>query len=393
MPGIERRDRSHDRRARNRRGNLHATRRRSGDGPEGTLFADGHAAGSSALRKAPMETIAGLEPIQVLGRGARGTTFLARGARFPEPVAVKTIRPALARREGFASAFLDGYGALSRWNHPSIQRVHEVGRDEGRLFKIEAYAPAGSLAARLREGPLPEATAAAVFVDLLEAIVVLESAGRPHAALKPENVLLGPDGRARVADPSVCDADRGDRDLAHAAPERVFGVGDSRSDIYSAGALLHHMATGRPPCVGSTRRERMEALFRPADHDPRRLRPAFPDGWSAVALRCLASDPRERYATAAEAMEDARRVAEGGSPARRSAAAPRGSEIFRGRAMRPEDRGAPETGAPRAPTIFRGRESAPSPPRTEPPRGPAPSDPAAGKRVLRIFRGRVIADE
>jgi predicted Ser/Thr protein kinase len=264
----------------------------------------------------PFPQVPGYEVLGELGRGGMGVVYKARQVELRRLVALKMIRshgqPSDARER-----FRTEARAIARLNHPHIVQVYETGEWDSQPYLALEYLCGGSLADHAA-GRLLKANKAAELVEALaRAVDAAHLQGVIHRDLKPQNVLLAADGTPKVADFGLARlADEGagltnTGDVlgtpAYMAPEQAAGktreVGPL-ADVYSLGALLYHLLTGRPPFQGATRLATMEQVRTQPPLPPRRLRPDCPADLEAVCLCCLEKEPRRRYQSPAELAED-----------------------------------------------------------------------------------------
>jgi len=235
----------------------------------------------------PPVTLGGfLELGDEIGRGGMGRVFRAKDLRLGRTVAVKLLPLTLASQPEFRSRFEQEGQALARLQHPRIVAVHFAGQEEDQPFIVMELVEGKSLAGLL---PLPAERAVAVALDVCEALAYAHGQGVVHRDVKPQNVLVGPDGRAKVADFGIAKIVGAPGHTAsgevlgtphYMAPEALAGAPpDPRMDVYALGAVLYETVTGRPP-VGS--------LDFPAG------------GLGAVMRKALAPSPGSRFASAGE---------------------------------------------------------------------------------------------
>jgi len=207
--------------------------------------------------------------------------------------------------------------------HPHIVQLYETGEVNGRAFLAMEYASGGSLAARLRGSPQPPGPSAAVLEKVARAVAHMHQRGVIHGDLKPGNILLQSPASLdplKVADFGlarlVSDPDSAAR-LAgtpcYLAPELARGdaASDTLTDLYALGVILYEMLTGRPPFLGDTALNTLEQVIRDEPVPPRRLQPHIPADLETIALKCLAKDPRRRYASALALADDLHRFLAG----------------------------------------------------------------------------------
>jgi predicted Ser/Thr protein kinase len=245
---------------------------------------------------------------QRLGKGGMGAVYLADDTVLERPVALKVALfqgeegPASAerfRREAKAAAWL---------RHEGICRVLDCDQGEGIHFFTMEYVPGRPLSKVVEEGgPLGPPRAAALLARVAEALAVAHRAGVVHRDLKPSNIMLDDRGRPLVVDFGLA---RRPQDLALTGTGNVFGTPQYMSpeqingeevgpagDVYSLGATLYHLLTGRPPFQGATPTQLAQRIARQPPEPPSRLRPGIDPGLEAICLKALAKAPAERFAS------------------------------------------------------------------------------------------------
>ncbi len=263
---------------------------------------------------------------RLLASGGMGEVYLATDTALNRPVAVKTLRPALARDERSLSAFLVEARAQASVVHPHVLNVHFVGEaDEGLSFMAMELVEGGSLHDLLdRGGKLPWAEAARHMLGLAEGLAEAARLGIVHRDVKPSNVLVDRYGEAHLCDFGLAVAGDGmapsalapapPRSIAgtmeYMAPEQARGDPvDERADIYALGATFYHLLTGGPPI---TRPASLPALLLAHEGPPpppvRALRPDVPSAFARVVDRCLSRDREARFRSHGELVAALRRV-------------------------------------------------------------------------------------
>jgi len=261
------------------------------------------------------------ELIEEVARGGMGVVFRARQRSLGRIVAVKLLLGGGFAGESARSRFRTEASAAARLQHPNIVAIHDIGEHDGQLYFSMDLVEGGTLADRVRNGPLTAREVARIGGLIAGAVHHAHGQGVLHRDLKPSNVLLDRDGEPHVTDfglakhleSTVTLTDTGDvlGSPAYASPEQVRGetraIGFA-SDVYSMGALLYHLMTGRPPFQGDS----VEAVLRQvADAEPvspRRLNPSVPVDLETVCLKCLEKDPQRRYGTAGEVRDELERI-------------------------------------------------------------------------------------
>ncbi|HEY6745031.1 MAG TPA: serine/threonine-protein kinase [Mycobacteriales bacterium] len=245
--------------------------------------------------------------VRRIGSGAFATVWLAQDEVLEAPVAVKVLADNWASRLDVRERFEEEARILRRADSDRVVRVHDIGElEDGRPYFVMTYADRGTLADRLKDGPLPVAEALRYGADIARGLAVLHQVGVIHRDVNPGNVLLrsGPDGTERVliADLGLAKAAARGSGFTltvgtpgYTAPEQARPGDtplDRRADVYSIGAVLHHMLTGVAP---------------KQDEPPvpvRSLRPEVPVAVDRVVRQALAPLPGDRYPSAG-ALADA----------------------------------------------------------------------------------------
>lgn len=232
-------------------------------------------------------------------------------------VAIKTLDPALAEDDAVRVRFRREAIAAAAVAHPSIVATYDTGEDDGVAYIVMELVEGATLRQAIDlHGALPPARAADIASQVADALAAAHSRGLVHRDVKPSNVLVQLDGRAKVMDFGIAKAaDQGHEDLTRAgnvmgtaryvAPEQLEGtVVDERADVYSLGLVLYEMLVGQPPFGADT--ELATAVARLSAPAPRVLdaRPTIPPGLAHIVDRALEREPDRRWPNAA-AMRDA----------------------------------------------------------------------------------------
>jgi serine/threonine protein kinase len=248
----------------------------------------------------------------LLGRGGMGEVYEAHDDVLNRDVAVK-ILPGVASEDRRSLARLRREArAAAGLNHPNCVAVHDLVVADGRAFIVMELVPGRSLSRILDDGtPLLPAVALRIARDAAEALAYAHARGVTHRDIAPGNVIVRPDGRAKVLDFGLARAEdwtpaieggpspRGT--VAYLSPEQVHGRhGDARSDVYSLGCVLYEMLTGRPPFEGPSPAAVATQHVRAVPVPPSVLRPEISWDIERVVLRCLSKEPRGRFADASE---------------------------------------------------------------------------------------------
>jgi tRNA A-37 threonylcarbamoyl transferase component Bud32/tetratricopeptide (TPR) repeat protein len=302
----------------------------AGPGPEGVTLASQDPAGSAAVGNQTvgpdgvLRSFGDYELLQELGRGGMGVVYKARQRKLQRLVALKMILAGQLAAAADVKRFYTEAEAAAQLDHPGIVPVYEVGEQQGQHFFSMGYVEGGSLAARVKDGPLPPRDAAALVRKLAEAVAYAHEHGIVHRDLKPANVLLDGDGQPRVADFGLAKRLSGDSQLtgtgqvmgtpSYIPPEQAQGkiqeIGTA-ADIYALGAILYCLLTGRPPFQAAGVMETLRQVLEREPVAPRQLNPGVDRDLETICLKCLEKQPAKRYASAGALAEDLRRHAAG----------------------------------------------------------------------------------
>jgi TolB-like protein/Flp pilus assembly protein TadD len=248
-----------------------------------------------------------------LGRGGMATVYLARDIRHKRSVALKVLRPELGALVG-AERFQREIELAAGLQHPHILTVFDSGEAAGQLWFTMPYVEGESLRDRLRrERQLPLDDALHIAVEVARALDYAHRHGVIHRDVKPENILLTPDGDTALADLGIAralgpvEAHLTETGLAvgtaaYMSPEQASGERhlDARSDIYSLGLVLYEMLAGEPPFTGPTAQAILARRFTETPRPLRQIRETVPHAVEHAVATALARSPADRFATAAQ---------------------------------------------------------------------------------------------
>jgi len=251
-----------------------------------------------------------------LGRGAGGVVYKARQVSLNRTVALKIILAGQLAGETDVKRFRSEAEAAANLDHPHIVPVYEVGQYGGQHYFTMGFVEGQSLAERVASGPLPPRRAAVLLKAVAEAMQYAHRKGIVHRDMKPSNILLDAAGRPRVTDFGLAKRP-GSSDLTKTgeivgtpsfmSPEQAEGrqeaVGPA-TDVYSLGATLYEVLTGRPPFRADTPLETVWQVCRAEPARPSLLNPRVPADLDTICLKCLEKQRQKRYRSAGELADD-----------------------------------------------------------------------------------------
>lgn len=259
-----------------------------------------------------------------VGRGGMGVVYKARQRDLNRIVALKMILASDWASDEEIRRFQAEARATARLRHRNIVGIHEIGEESGRHFFAMDFVEGDSLSTILARGPLAFEQAARWMVSIAQAVHHLHEQGIIHRDLKPSNILIDSAGEPVVMDfglAKVFDSDNGATRSgailgtpSYMSPEQAAGRNSlisARSDVYSLGAMLYEMLSGRPPFKEANP---LDTLVQVIEGEPTLLRQlvgTIPRALELICYKCLEKDPARRYASAAELAADLTRFLQG----------------------------------------------------------------------------------
>ena len=321
-----------------------------------------HTLDDTSNSKSTTRAFGDYELLKEIARGGMGVVYRARQRSLDRIVALKMIRSGELASVNEVRRFQAEAQAAARLDHPNIVPIYEVGEQDGLNFFSMGFVEGESLQSRLKEGPVSPKNAAELTRDLAEAVEYAHAMGIIHRDIKPANVLLAPgdnravrDGTEQASDstttsfatesnlrsaihsgdsrrkpvPKITDfglAKNTFQDSGLTATGQVMGTPSYMppeqasgrvaeigvaADVYSLGAVLYAMLTGRPPFQAASMRETLNQVIERDPVAPRQLSPNLDKDLETICLKCLEKDPENRYTTAADLAEDLTRYLDG----------------------------------------------------------------------------------
>jgi WD40 repeat protein/tetratricopeptide (TPR) repeat protein/tRNA A-37 threonylcarbamoyl transferase component Bud32 len=251
------------------------------------------------------------ELLSEIAQGGMGVVYKARQLSLNRTVAVKMIRSGIFASKEFVHRFRVEASAAAVLQHPNIVAVHEVGLHEGQHFFSMDYVPGQNLAQIVRDGPLPADRAARYVQKIAEAIHYAHQSGILHRDLKPSNVLIDANDQPRITDFGLAKQLNSESSATltgevmgtpgYMPPEQASGnrgAVKAWSDVYSLGAILYHLVSGRAPFAAGSLEETLNQVLNQDPVSLRLLNPSVPRDLDTICLKCLEKEPAKRYHSA-----------------------------------------------------------------------------------------------
>ncbi|MBI3415631.1 MAG: protein kinase [Verrucomicrobia bacterium] len=254
--------------------------------------------------------------LEEIGRGGMGVVYRARQLGLERDVAIKVLRHGPFSAPEEVARFRREAAAAAGLHHANIVAIHEVGEADGHLFFSMELVEGRTLAELTRDGPLESERAARYALAIARAISAAHDRHILHRDLKPPNVIIDAADQPRVTDFGLAKRlDAPDatttRDImgspGYLPPEQADparGAFSFASDVYSLGALLYHLITGRPPFAAATVTATIAQVLHNEPVPPRRLNSTVPRDLETICLKCLRKEPARRYDSAKNLAAD-----------------------------------------------------------------------------------------
>ncbi|MBS1834273.1 MAG: protein kinase [Acidobacteria bacterium] len=271
------------------------------------------------------KTIGHYRILRKLGAGGMGEVYLATDERLDRQVAIKFLPTDVCNDPGRLQLFTQEAKVTSGLNHPNVMYVYDIGRQDGQAYIVMEHVEGEPLNVRLEHGPLPVKEIVAIGTQVADALDAAHQSGVVHCDIKPGNIIVNRRGHVKVLDfglARVCAATaavpkdnaetRAMSDIGmvmgtmqYMSPEQALGREvDARSDLFSLGAVLYEMATGRVPFDGATSQETLAKILTAQPEAMARFNYEVPAELDRIVRKCLEKDPDERYQSAREVVLD-----------------------------------------------------------------------------------------
>jgi TolB-like protein/Flp pilus assembly protein TadD len=273
------------------------------------------------------KTVGHFKVLSEIDKGGMGVVYEAKDLRLPRHVALKFLPGNVADTDVKLVRFRREAESLSRLNHPHICTIYEIGTHRGQPFIAMERLEGQTLRARLRQGPLPLPEVFDLGLQVADALGAAHAQGIVHRDVKPGNVFITTSGLVKLLDfgvakerPVLAASGAGDGlalthpgDLVgtpgYMSPEQIRQVDvDLRSDLFSLGALLYTVTTGRPPFEGSSLLETVNNILTVDPAPPSRVRNEVPPGLDDLIATLLRKPREERFSGTHEVMDRLRQV-------------------------------------------------------------------------------------
>jgi len=303
--------------------------------------------------------------IRELGRGTIGCVYLGHDPVIDREVAIKTFLPSMSapERRRFEEQFINEARASGRLNHTNIVTIYEAYSESGTTYIAMEYLQGTELhrllAARHK---FSTSDVASIIYRLANALDFAHQNNVVHRDIKPANIFLVADNQPKLMDFGIARApnrvgdEQGNSNDApftlyckdnllgtpnYMSPEQAtYSPVDHRTDIYSLGAVMYEMLTGRRPFVAESVEKLLEKIAHRAPKAPHEINPEVPEGLSAIVMRAMSKRPEKRYASAADMAEEIKRYVLAGKRRRREDRMREGEEKRR-RSDRPQEEAKP----------------------------------------------------
>jgi serine/threonine protein kinase len=265
----------------------------------------------------PLESIGNYDLLEKIGDGSMGVVYKARRWKSEELVAIKVLHPHVAKNPVLLKRFEQEFRVASKLDHPNVVKVIEFSGNGGQPYYVMELIDGESLGDRLdRQGKIPEEEAIRIVVDAAHGLHRAHRQGLIHRDIKPDNIMVTRDGKAKILDLGLAKDQESSADLTRAghglgtpdfmAPEQFRNAKNAsvRCDIYSLGATLYHMVTGKVPFNEDEPIKAMMRKLRNELASAREVNPAVTERTDWAIRRAMSANADNRPASCREFAED-----------------------------------------------------------------------------------------
>ena len=253
------------------------------------------------------------------GEGSLFHVFKTRDKVLGRVVAVKTLLPAYSSDSGIRTALRKAAAGLLDLSHPNIARVYDLGEEDGAPFLVTEFVRGINLKERIRRiAPFTHSVAVDFGIAIGEALLHAHAQGVIHGDLRPQNVIVTPEGAVKVTDFGLTPVYAANEDAADAAQELAVhyeapelaatGVRSAATDIYALGAVLYEMLCGATPYPADNREAVAQKHRDEPVPSPKVVNPGVPKALEGVVMKALRKRPEERYHAVSDILNDLKHV-------------------------------------------------------------------------------------
>ncbi len=269
-------------------------------------------------------TLGNYRVVAPLGAGGMGEVYRARDERLNRDVALKTLPPAFCSDENKLRRFEQEARTLATLNDPNLLAIYDVGTQDGTPYLVSELLEGQTLRQRLLAGPLPFHRVIDFAMQIVRGLMAAHEKRIVHRDLKPENIFITNEGRVKILDFGVAKLAQPEQNadsseaatlmttsgvvlgtVGYMSPEQVRGQAlDHRSDLFSFGAILFEMLTGKRAFQGPTTADTISAVLKEEPQDLWQINPNLPPATAHILRHCLEKRPEERFQTTRDLLFD-----------------------------------------------------------------------------------------